>query len=294
MREKWRGGLVVLSVWIVTVCVAPAWSAPNIRPDTGWSWGSNIGWVRWAPPIDEAASLTQTVAHGFLYAPNVGWIHLGNGIPAEGARYGNDSADDYGVNIDPSGALRGWAYGANIGWVRFGEAGDPRIQWETGRLTGFAYGLNVGWIRIGDAEAGPQIDRLAPGKDSDGDAIPDMWERQFSADLERLKKNGDADSDGASDYAEYIADTDPTDPDSLLRIREAVANPDGPGVILTWSAQPARRYAIEARQGWSSESPWQESGIGVLSPSDSTLSVTVDSESDFRFFRIRALLPEYE
>ncbi len=290
----WWCRLVMLLGWAGLLGVGPATAVPNIRPDTGWTWGSNIGWVQWAPSIEKAATLTQSVAHGFVFAPNVGWIHLGDGTPRDGVRYGNDGPEDYGININPDGALRGWAYGANIGWVRFADTGDPRIHWETGRVSGFAYGLNVGWIRIGDSDSGPQIDRLVPGKDSDGDGIPDTWERKFTSNLAQLEKGGDHDSDGVADYAEYIADTDPTDPESLLRIREVVPNPNGSGIILKWSAQPARRYLVEARQNLSSESPWQESGLGLLRASDSTLSVELPKETQSRYFRVRALLPEYE
>ena len=47
----------------------------------------------------------------------MGWIHLGDGTPANGIRYQNNSASDYGVNHDGLGNLSGLAYGANIGWI---------------------------------------------------------------------------------------------------------------------------------------------------------------------------------
>jgi hypothetical protein len=70
--------------------------------------------------------------------------------------YSNGSSADFGVNLDSSGYLSGFAYGANIGWINFQwhtpsdlETDRPRINLSNGAFTGYAYGANVGWINLG-------------------------------------------------------------------------------------------------------------------------------------------------
>jgi hypothetical protein len=55
----------------------------------------------------------------------------------------------------------------------------------------------------------------AGANDTDGDGIPDAWERvSFPTDLTKLSRDGDSDSDGLKDLAEYQRDSDPTKPDT--------------------------------------------------------------------------------
>jgi YD repeat-containing protein len=68
-------------------------------------------------------------------------------------------------------------------------------------------------------------------QDSNGNGIPDWWEYYYFGSLQ--PGNGDYDGDGVSNYAEYIADTDPTDPNSYLQITSAQVSTNG--VQINWS-----------------------------------------------------------
>src|SRR5687767_13713568 len=55
--------------------------------------------------------------------------------------------------------------------------------------------------------------------DSDGDGMPDDWETQYGFGInDPADATLDADTDGASNLAEYEAGTDPQDPTSYLRV----------------------------------------------------------------------------
>jgi endo-1,4-beta-D-glucanase Y len=55
--------------------------------------------------------------------------------------------------------------------------------------------------------------------DADMDNIPDAWERKYVGNLMEISDGGsDWDSDGDTDYLEYVARTDPTDSDNVFRI----------------------------------------------------------------------------
>ena len=126
--------------------------AATIADASRFSYGANFGWLDWNSGASNA-TITGSVCSGWIYSANCGWISLGNGMPTNGISYANASADDFGVNCDPAGNLRGFAYGANIGWINFEDSGAPRIDLSTGQLSGSIYGANVGWISLSPGPA---------------------------------------------------------------------------------------------------------------------------------------------
>jgi Bacterial TSP3 repeat len=256
-----------------------------------YAYSANAGWIDFRADASNGTRVLDTCLTGFAYAANFGWIHLGDGSPSNGHTYSNSSASDFGVNVSPDGLLTGSAYAANIGWITFEPThGQPELNLITGKITGHAYAANLGWIALDTPSSDLATLRIAR-PDTDGDGLPDAWEKLRFSDLTTANATTDNDGDSASDAAEYIADTNPTDPNSRLRII-AHSYPSASQANLTWTSRPTRIYRIE--HDTDLVNPWVDSVFGTLNPSSGTTTsgnLTGLTPSPRRFLRAVALLP---
>lgn len=113
---------------------------------------------------------------------------------------------------------------ATLGAVTLGGVAQPMLQ-------GLANAATVS----ATSSAAMQV------ADADSDGIADGWERAYAASGS-LDPLADADGDGMHNLAEYLANTVPTDPHSLLVI-EAVQQVED-GVIVRWQSANGRRYRV--------------------------------------------------
>jgi len=277
-----------------------ATAGTTINSTNHFAYGANIGWMDWRGDVTNGAVIGEFVCLGYIYAANVGWIHLGSGNPANGIRYQNNSASDYGVNHDGLGNLSGYAYGANIGWITFtnrdatGAAfAGPKFDLRTGRFSGFVWSANCGWISLSNAVALVQTDSIQPAADSDGDGLPDAWERLNFGNLTTANGSSDYDGDGFSDAQEYLAGTNPRDASSFLAITSYSANPGGSPATISWTSQPTRFYRILQRFDLNAGSVWGDLGFGLISPDPgaTTTRAFTAGASPQRFFQIEAVRP---
>ena len=119
--------------------------------------------------------------------------------------------------------------------------------------------------------------------DSNNNGVPDAWELEY---FQTLGTNGwqnlDSDQDGASNYAEFIAGTDPTDPTSSLRL-DSPQHQAGGLWLLEWQAMPGHSYRIlgspDASQ-WLPLTDWFREAGGPAS-----LSLTPPGGAQY-FFRL--------
>lgn len=267
----------------------------SINASDKYAYGANVGWIDARADITNGAVIGEFVCSGYLYGANVGWIHLGSGSPTNGVRYGNASADDYGVNNDGRGNLSGYAYGANIGWVHFEtNFGRPKVNLLTGNLDGYAWGANVGWISLSNAEAFVKTDRLYAGPDTDGDGIPDQWELSKVSSLTTLTANGDYDGDKVLDVGEYASDTHPADNTSFLEIIE-YNQTQGTNVSLSWSSEPTRLYHLDKTSSITNGAPWTDACPGLIPPepppATETARTFTNTVATQGTYRVRAVLP---
>ena len=267
---------------------APA--ATTIDSANQFSYGANFGWMNWSGDVGNGVVITDYICSGHIYAANVGWISMGNGSPANSIQYQNNSATDFGVNLDALGNLRGFAYGENIGWINFESLGAAKLDLVTGQLSGFCYSANCGWISLSTRFSSLQTNLILPGVDTDNDGLPDAWELTHFGNLGDAAGD-DPDGDGTTNLQEYHAGTDPNDPASRLAITTYTTTPGGTNTSLTWQSVPTRNYFIEESLNLSAGS-WFDSGLGLVpSGGSATTRLFSNPSQPKRFLRVRAVKP---
>jgi hypothetical protein len=120
--------------------------------------------------------------------------------------------------------------------------------------------------------------------DTDGDGIPNGWE-----DARGLSRNDphdggrDPDGDGVTSFEEFIADTDPYDANSCLRLRGVTFSAQR--LLLEWTGgETATQYVEHA---CSLNGPWQAVHTNHP-PMNKRNSIDLPSAGERGFFRIRA------
>jgi hypothetical protein len=134
--------------------------AANIATGQRFAWSENTGWINFAPTHGGGATVVSAGANGYLsgyaWSENLGWIKLGDGT----GPYANNSATDWGVNMDAAGNLSGYAWSENAGWINVDATHGQVViattpgQANTGNIGGFAWGENVGWVHFRDTSSG--------------------------------------------------------------------------------------------------------------------------------------------
>ena len=280
---------IVLFSW----AASPVRAATTIDSVNRYAYGANLGWMDWSGGSGDTANgvvIGAYVCSGYIYSANVGWIALGSGSPANGIQYQNNSATDFGVNLDGLGNLSGYAYGANIGWINFTNTGAPRINMITGQMSGYVWSANCGWISLSNAVAYVQTDTISPGALA-SDGLPIAW-LLLNFGTTNVNANADPTGKGMTIAQDYLAGTDPNNPNSILRITAESFSSGGTSASLTWNSVPTRYYYIYKTPSLSSPS-WTDSVLGLISPSagSSTTAGFADTSASARFYRVQAVRP---
>ncbi len=210
------------------------------------------------------------------------------------------------ITSDPMFVMGGYAPASNSPAV---NAGTSQMQRE-GQADIYAPRIDlVGVIRPQQAACDMGCHEYVPAPDggtsesrsssvdADGDGLFDVWEETVGLSS-RSATDGhgamdDPDGDGAGNYAEMMAGTDPLDADSVMRIRSVRQSVGGIGVAsegagggsltLEWAAVPGYRYRVEVSTDLASWAPLGE----VVRATDTTARfVVVAGESRVRFYRV--------
>jgi hypothetical protein len=132
-----------------------------------------------------------------------------------------------------------------------------------------------------DAGATVTFTGLYTFADANTNAISDAWETFYFGALTNRPPSTDSDHDGFSDYAEFVAGTNPTLPNSRLMLGAPALLP-GDLVQLAWPSVPGRSYRIEGTanlRDWEPLSPWMPATLN-------TTSHTLPRPASTYFYRI--------
>lgn len=263
-----------------------------------YAYGANTGWVNMEGDQVNGVVIGEYTCSGYAWATTIGWINFGDGSPANGIRYQNASASDFGVNLvnyvstegKHTADLRGNAYSPNIGWIAFEVMGNPRINFQTGELEGHAWSANTGWIAL--EEIGVTIaTTLQPSSDSDGDSIGDSYEYDHAGGLQTMTELTDSDGDGVLDTKEYEADTDPFDATDRLQILSIEEGGQDGYYNITFTTKATRVYQMQANSVLDGGN-WTNTG-GQIDPTGVTFTTIVPGPGigEVQFWRTASRLP---
>jgi len=143
------------------------------------------------------------------------------------------------------------AYGDSSPWPAAADGLGPSLQRASLTL---ASDDPTAWVA---AEPTPGAAFDTQASDTDGDGIPDTWEREHGTDPLQPDASADPDGDGFTNAAEFLAGTDPRDAASALRLEWVGMNAvPAPGELrLKFLASAGRTYAIQKRSDLT-QGPW--------------------------------------
>ncbi|NNM28291.1 MAG: hypothetical protein HKO57_02125, partial [Akkermansiaceae bacterium] len=128
---------------------------------------------------------------------------------------------------------------------------------------------------------------FSPGADGDGDGINDGWEMFYWGNLAAADASSSHDTDLHTDLEEYIADTDPTDPNSCFQIKRIVITGDAKNVHF--DSSPNRVYTLQFSDDLQS---WSNVPNQVLQPGQGPNDVMSDTTAvPKRFYRMEVSWP---
>lgn len=125
--------------------------------------------------------------------------------------------------------------------------------------------------------------------DDDNDGMPDSWEAEHGYNARDAGDNNlDTDEDGALNWQEYVADTDPTNPASRFRIT-AIGNSPVPALYFESSA--SRLYTLRGADDLAGGAWSNIPGAGPRAGAGGPDSLSDTNPAPLRFYRLRVETP---
>jgi len=127
--------------------------------------------------------------------------------------------------------------------------------------------------------------------DLDGDGISDWWEADFDLYITDLDPSADTDGDGVSNWDEWIAGSNPIDPDAFFRIENSALEEGTSNYVLYWRSQYDRSYSVYWRTNLTESFQLLTNGITGTPPWNSYTDTVHNAEMQ-GFYRLRVELAQ--
>ncbi len=166
------------------------------------------------------------------------------------------------------------------------------IKVKIGTVTYLPLELHGSYANLGKPAQRTQLD-LTLGEDSDGDGLPDAWERALidmlggGLTLADIRPGDDSDHDGLTNLQEYLAGTYAFDPEDGFRLTVAGQQNDHP--LLEFLAIRGRTYTLLASSNlttWATV-PFRVEAEGTNAPLRESYSAI-----DVSLLRVEAVVPQ--
>ena len=145
------------------------------------------------------------------------------------------------------------------------------------------------YANLGKPAQSTRLD-LTLGEDTDGDGLPDAWQRAVASVLglswTDITPNGDADGDGLTNLQEYLAGTYAFDPADGFRLDIVGLNQGRP--VLEFMAIRGRTYTLH---GSADLRTWTPVEFRIPDGSPTTPALRSYSATDVRILRLEAEVP---
>ncbi len=149
------------------------------------------------------------------------------------------------------------------------------------------------WMYTKDAYISEGLDyaslsnvQVVAGSDTDIDALPDAWELRYFQNLTIAGSGTDADNDLFSDENEFIAGTDPSNPESLLRTVSAMRRNNL--LEISWSSISGVNYLIDQSTNLMQINAWEPVTVpGIIFGTSDVTQTAITNIDPSAYYRIR-------
>jgi hypothetical protein len=153
-----------------------------------------------------------------------------------------------------------------------------RPEW----LPGSTHNVRLSY-RLADGRVSPLSDAALVttwGADENGDSLPDNWQTEnWGKQANWPLVTADSDGDGASNGAEFLAGTDPTNPVSVLKVQISSRQQ---GLYLQWPTMAGSYYQLQYTTDFTG---WTNVDAARFAPSNSD-AVPVAGSGQVQYYRV--------
>jgi sialate O-acetylesterase len=227
------------------------------------------------------SGITFTFPGGTTLAPGAYFLLARNQAQLASRFPGALANGIYTGKLDNGGETLALMQGATVVWsFDYGDSGAWPAQADNGGMSlQRPNPAAIGYDAATWTAAAPTPGGALSLADTDGDGMPDYWEILYALS----DPAGDADGDGATNLAEFIAGTNPRDNTSVFKLTSSPTT-DAATLALQFEALAARTYTVQYSDDLSGS--WQKYYDIAAGPNTRSELLTVPMNTARRLFRV--------